>query len=88
MKNNYNPYTVPENFFENTCEQAITGFRCRRRAIRYGVAAMVVAAALLVIPLFVPTHECQLQETETVSDNLAVMYEYDIFLQVNFSDYE
>jgi len=84
MKNNYNPYTVPENFFENTSSQAITRFRNRRRAIRYGVAAMVLAVALVATPLFVHTHNCRVQETETASNNLAGMYEYDIFLQVNF----
>lgn len=84
MKNSFNPYTVPENFFEDTNRQAITRFRNRRRAIRYSVAAMVVAAAILVTPLFVHTHECKIQETDSVSNNLAGMYEYDIFLQVNF----
>jgi len=85
MKNNYNPYTVPESFFENTSKQAMTRFRSRRRALQYSVAAMVVAAAIIVTPFFVQTHECQVQETEAVSNNLAGMYEYDIFLQVNFT---
>jgi len=85
MKNNYNPYTVPENFFENISEQAITRFRNRRRAVRYSVAVMVIAAVLIITPLFVHSHESQMQETEFVSNNLAGMYEYDVFLQVNFT---
>jgi len=85
MKNNYNPYTVPENFFEDSGKQAITRFRNRRRAFRYGVAAMLVAA-VIISPFFVHTRECRVQETEVASNNLAGMYEYDIFLQVNFTE--
>jgi len=84
MKNNYNPYTVPEHFFENTGKQAVTRFRNRRRAIRYSVAATLAAAALFITPIFIHTHENRLQETEIDSNDLAGMYEYDIFLQVNF----
>jgi len=83
MKSNYNPYTVPENFFEDTGRQAMARIRNRRRTLRYSVAAMVVAAAL-VTPLLVHTGACHVQEAETVSTSLACMYEYDVFLQVNF----
>lgn len=86
MKNNYNPYTVPEDFFENTGKQAVTKFRNRSRAIQCSVAAMVVVAVLFVTPLFVRTHESRIQETDVVSNNLADMYEYDVFLQVNFTE--
>ena len=86
MKNNYNPYTVPENFFEDTGIQAIKRFRNRRRAIQYSAAAMVVAAALIVTPLFVHTHDSKIKEAEIASNNLAGMYDYDIFLQVNFTE--
>lgn len=86
MKNNYNPYTVPEDFFKNTSELAIARFRNRRRAIQYSFVAIAVAAVLLVTPLFVQTHKCQVQEKELASNNLASMYEYDIFLQVNFTE--
>jgi len=85
MKNNYNPFTVPENFFEDTQRRAVTRFTRRRRALRYGVAATLVAAAVIVAPLFVQTHRCQVQETELVSSNLAGLYDYDVFLQVNFT---
>jgi len=85
MNNNYNPYTVPENFFGDTEKRAVTRFRNRRRVIQYSVAAMMVASALIITPLFVHLHECRVQKTEVVSNNLAGMYEYDIFLQVNFT---
>lgn len=86
MKNNYNPYTVPENFFENVSERSIARYRNRRRAIRYSIVATVLAAVLIVTPLFVNTRECRIQETEIVSSNLAGLYEYDVFLQVNFTE--
>ena len=86
MKNNYNPYTVPENFFEDTSNQAIKRFRNRRHAMQCGAVAMVVAAALIVTPLVIHTHDNKIQETDVASNNLAGMYEYDIFLQVNFTE--
>jgi len=84
MKNNYNPYTVPDNFFEQTGERAMKRFRNRRRAL-FGVAAMTVAAALIITPLFIHTQECRMDQAQTASNDLACMYEYDIFLQVNFT---
>jgi len=86
MKNNYNPYVVPEDFFVNTNEQAMRRFRNRRRAIRYGVAATMMAAALIVTPFFAKSHKYHIYEKEIVSNSLADMYEYDVFLQVNFTE--
>jgi len=85
MKNNYNPYTVPENYFENMTEQATARFRNRRRTIRYSIAAMVVAIVLIITPIFIQTRNDQIHEEAFVSNNLAEMYEYDVFLQVNFT---
>jgi len=82
MKNNYNPFTVPENFFETTCLDSVSRFRSRRRTILWGAAAAAVVV-MLCIPMFVRPEASRLQDTE-LSANLANMYEYDIFLQVNF----
>jgi len=80
MKNNYNPYTVPDGFFEAAQNQALSGFQKRRRAFLYGAAAFV-AIALLVVPMFINTSNSNLNGS---NEALASMYEYDIFLQVNF----
>jgi len=84
MKNSNNPYTVPENFFEDISNQTISAYRNKRRAVHCGIAAMVVAAAILIIPVFIRSIDEKAQEQTVVANNLADMYEYDIFLQVNF----
>jgi len=85
MKSNYNPYTVPENFFEDTCRRAVNCYRNRRRALLFGAAAVAAAALIVATPSFIKsvTDQDSCME-ETVTNNLAMMYEYDIFLQVNF----
>jgi len=82
MKNNYNPYTVPENFFEDSCISLIEKNKKHRRNLRY--AAMAVACVLVAVPLFFQFSGADVQETEVSANSLAQMYEYDIFLQVNF----
>jgi len=84
MKNNYNPYLVPESFFEDSKKQVIKNYRNRRRTIRYGIAAMLLLALLVSTPVFIHTTDNEVQEVEETTDNLAIMYDYDIFLQVNF----
>lgn len=87
MKNNYNPYTVPEDFFETTFAQAVAKYRERKRAVRLGIAAMAVAALTLIIPILINNSNEERQlETTIASGNLADLYEYDIFLQVNFTE--
>jgi len=87
MKNNYNPYTVPEDFFETTCDRAVAKYRGRKRAVRLGIAAMAVAALTLIIPILINNSNEERQlETTIASGNLADLYEYDIFLQVNFTE--
>jgi len=85
MKNNYNPFTVPENFFEAAGNRAVAKYRGRRRAILYGTAAALVAAALICVPMFIRSEDRRVQEAEIGVNSLASMYEYDIFLQVNFT---
>jgi len=87
MKNNYNPYTVPEDFLETSCKQAVSQYRRRRCTIRLSLSAMAVAALVFALPLFFnhPVPDKQ-QEKENVENNLADLYEYDIFLQVNFEN--
>jgi len=85
MKNNYNPFTVPENFFESAADKAVKKYRGRRHAIHIGLAAMAVAC-VLVIPMFVNQRVTDTTEHQEMTvTNLADMYEYDIFLQVNFA---
>jgi len=88
MKNNYNPYTVPENFFETAGNRVVAKLRRRRCAIRIGFAAVAIAVIIMVMPLFfnLPVKADRLQGREYVVNNLADMYEYDIFLQVNFNE--
>lgn len=83
MKKNYNPFTVPDNYFENVCDEAVRKYRKRRRSIRCGIATVVVAAVLLVVPVFIQSLNDN-QNVPEMTNNLAEMYEYDIFLQVNF----
>jgi len=84
MKKNYNPYTVPDGFFEDTCSMEITRYRHRRRTLLCTAAAVLAACLIIAAPSFIN----ELTDTdadEYVSGNsLADMYEYDIFLQVNF----
>jgi len=85
MKNNFNPYTVPENFFENICRSEILRYRNRRRAVLCSAAAVVVAALIIAAPSFIglfSSKDAVVQDA--VANELAQMYEYDIFLQVNF----
>jgi len=82
MKNNYNPFTVPENFFETACLDSVARLRSRRRTLLWCAAAATVVV-MLCIPMFIRPDATRLQDTE-LSANLANMYEYDIFLQVNF----
>jgi len=84
MKNNFNPYTVPEHFFEETCDKAVSGYRKRNRALRHGIAAAVLAALIIAVPAVVHSISSRTIGAETAANNLAKMYEYDIFLQVNF----
>jgi len=87
MKLNYNPYVVPEHFFEKNCDEAILKYKNRSRKIRRGIAAIAVVAVLVAIPLFLNQYgHNPVEEMEVVSNNLAEMYEYDIFLQVNFNN--
>jgi len=85
MMNNYNPYTVPENFFETQVKKALDGYKCRRRIFLYSAAAAIVAVAVICVPMFVNSSGSQARQTEMRANNLASMYEYDIFLQVNFT---
>lgn len=86
MKNNFNPYTVPENFFENNCRSEIIRYRNRRRAVLCSAAAVVAAALIIAAPSFIgplfSSKDAVVQDA--VANELAQMYEYDIFLQVNF----
>lgn len=84
MKNNYNPYTVPENFFVNAQNKAVAGFRRRRRAALLACAGVAAAAVLIAVPQFFHQSGTPVQETDIAANNLAQLYEYDIFLQVNF----
>jgi len=85
MKKNYNPYTVPDNFFEDTCKLEITSFRKRRRTLMCSAAAVLAAGLIIATPSFIHKLTDAETDTEYVSGNsLADMYEYDIFLQVNF----
>lgn len=84
MKNNYNPYTVPEHFFEDTCNNAISRRNRRIRTINYSFVATIIAAVLVFVPAYLATSKKQIAEKEIAANNLAQMYEYDIFLQVNF----
>jgi len=85
MKNNYNPYTVPDSFFETVCNNAVSKARKRRNAIICGFAAMVIAAVVIVTPVFTHiSNNNDVLDNELKTNTLANMYEYDIFLQVNF----
>jgi len=84
MNNNFNPYSIPEGFFESVCDRAVSKGRFHRRAVLSWSAALVLAALLLVIPVCVRSIDRKAYEKEIVENNLAQMYEYDVFLQVNF----
>ncbi len=84
MKNNYNPYLVPEDFFEKSSSEAISRYRNKRRAIRIGAAAAVVVAVLLIAPAVSRHSDNSVQEVTEMPNELANLYQYDIFLQVNF----
>lgn len=82
--NRYNPYTVPEDYFNKFNSEVTSKYRrCRRTFVR-----SLAMTALLVILLAVPTLmfvDANKSEPEVeYTTNLAEMYEYDIFLQVNF----
>ena len=82
MKNNYNPYTVPENFFPDTCNQAMSKYLASKRALGYGATAVLIALLLFAVPAIVRNADNRLMDKEV--NALASMYDYDIFLQVNF----
>lgn len=82
MKNNYNPYTVPENFFPDTCNQAMSKYLARKRVVGYGATAVLIALLLFAVPAIVRNADNRLMDKEV--NTLASMYDYDIFLQVNF----
>jgi len=85
MKNNYNPFTVPDNFFEDSCTKAVSSYKKRQRRIRYSITGLCVAFALIVVPLWLgDSASKKAQESEFAENNVASVYEYDIFLQVNF----
>jgi len=88
MKNNYNPYTVPDNFFRNCSDKAVSDYKRRRRTLRRILSATAIVTALIVLPLCLKQKDAaqpqRLAEQELPVNNLAQMYEYDIFLQVNF----
>lgn len=85
MKNNFNPYTVPENFFENNCRSEILRYRNRRRAVLCSAAAVVAAALIIAAPSFIGLFSSEdAVGRDALTNELARMYEYDIFLQVNF----
>lgn len=83
--NNYNPYKVPENFFQTTRDNAVAKYRRVRRAVLLGSAAAIVAATLICLPIF-HSADNQVKNSEMSANNLAGLYEYDIFLQVNFTE--
>lgn len=82
MKHNYNPYTVPENFFPDTCNQAMSKYLARKRALGYGATAVLIALLLFAVPAIVRNADNRVMDKEV--NTLASMYDYDIFLQVNF----
>jgi len=84
MKNSYNPYTVPEGYFELCNCEAVSRYKRRRRTLGRGIAMAALLAILLAIPAFLNEKKTQLSTEEVYTNNLAEMYEYDIFLQVNF----
>lgn len=85
MKNKFNPYTVPENFFEENCRREVLRYRNRRRTLLCSAAAVVVAALILAAPSFAGLFDSkEAAEQNLPTNELAEMYEYDIFLQVNF----
>lgn len=84
MKNNNNPYTVPDNFFEQCTEQAIAGYRKRRMSFLRGIALTALLVIILSVPTLLMRDRILSGPEETYTNNLAEMYEYDIFLQVNF----
>jgi len=86
MKNNYNPFTVPENFFEDVQTKATSNYkRCRRKLRNSVVALVALAAIVIVVPIFINENiSTKSTENEIAVNTLASMYEYDIFLQVNF----
>jgi len=84
MKNKYNPYTVPEGFFELCNCEAVSGYRRRRRILRRGFAMAALLVILLAVPAFFMREPVNGVQEEVYTNNLAEMYEYDIFLQVNF----
>jgi len=85
MKKNYNPYSVPDGFFENTRSLVMTKYRRSRRIFLCSAAAAVAAALILTSPSFIDNSKEQNPVIEEVYGNsLADLYEFDIFLQVNF----
>lgn len=87
MKNSYNPYSVPDVFFETVEGTAVENYSRRRRLIRRSLVATLAAVAVLVaVPALLrpQTSSGDEMEAEEKVDNLAQMYEYDIFLQVSF----
>ena len=86
MKKNYNPYTVPEGFFGESRDRTIGLYDKRARTMKCVFLSAVVAAVLIVIPLYVKQGVRGAEEAmqEYPVNNPAQMYDYDIFLQVNF----
>jgi len=81
MMNNYNPFTVPKNFFEQNCNLAVTKYKRRKRQVICGIAATVAALVLVFVPVFMK----ETDKKQDLSENsLAELYEYDVFLEINF----
>lgn len=81
--NRYNPYLVPDNFFEDVRKDALTQRSRTRRNIGLAAGAFLTAALIMASPyVFDKTDTDQVIATEQMSDALAEMYSYDIFLQV------
>lgn len=82
--NRYNPYTVPEGFFEDARKKAWKAHVSRRNIFCGSVAAFALAAILVILPpLLGGGFKGKSYDAPNV-DALAAMYECDLFLQVNF----
>ncbi|MCQ2138402.1 MAG: hypothetical protein MJY60_06825 [Bacteroidales bacterium] len=57
-------------------------YLARKRALGYGATAVLIALLLFAVPAIVRNADNRLMDKEV--NTLASMYDYDIFLQVNF----
>jgi len=81
--NKYNPYSVPDGFFESVRNDALANRARTRRKIGLAAGALVLAGLTISVPYLFNEAEQEPIIAEQTGNNLNEMYNSDIFLLVS-----